>query len=67
MERFNQAISNKRPLVTGNVSITVVHAEPNFHFLSQPLSRGSRLPRFILQEVLLLQPLLRLRLLPRLQ
>jgi subtilisin family serine protease len=40
MERFNQAISNKRPLVTGNVSITVVHAEPNFHFQVNPSVEG---------------------------
>jgi subtilisin family serine protease len=40
MERFNQAIGNKRALVIGNVSITVVHAEPNFHFQVNPSVEG---------------------------
>lgn len=32
MERFNQAIANKRSLAIDSLNATVVHAEPNFHF-----------------------------------
>jgi subtilisin family serine protease len=40
MERFNEAINNRRPLVISNVSITVVHVEPNFHFQVNPSVEG---------------------------
>lgn len=32
MQRFSEAISSERPLVTDSLRATVVHAEPNFHF-----------------------------------